>query len=85
MCDRYPHIHIYLIFSGKILEPSTVSKYCFMKKKPKDRHLDVPSEANRDKHINFLALENRDRDLSSEPATGKLAPNKNPRKLKERK
>jgi hypothetical protein len=23
----------------------------------KDRHLDVPSEANRDKHINFLEIE----------------------------
>ena len=31
-------------------------------KKPKDRHLDVPSEANRDKHINFTALENNEPD-----------------------
>jgi hypothetical protein len=31
-------------------------------KKPKDRHLDVPQEANRDKHINFIALENNDAD-----------------------
>ena len=31
-----------------------------MKKNVKDRHLDVPSEANRDKHINFEALENND-------------------------
>jgi len=30
--------------------------------KPKDRQLDVPQEANRDKHINFIALENNDRD-----------------------
>ena len=29
---------------------------------PKDRHLDIPSEANRDKHINFLALENNGQD-----------------------
>jgi len=29
-------------------------------KTPRDRHLDVPAEANRDKHINFLALENND-------------------------
>jgi len=45
-----------------------------MKKKPADRHIDVPAEANRDKHINFLALENRDTDPADEPATGKLAP-----------
>jgi hypothetical protein len=31
-------------------------------RKPKDRHLDVPSEANRDKHINFIALENDEPD-----------------------
>ena len=28
-----------------------------MSKKPKDRHLDVPGDANRDKHINFVANE----------------------------
>ena len=47
-----------------------------MKKKPADRHIDVPAEANRDKHINFIALENRDTDPADEPATGKLAPDK---------
>ena len=47
-----------------------------MKKKPADRHIDVPAEANRDKHINFVALENRDTDPADEPATGKLAPDK---------
>ena len=31
-----------------------------MSKKPKDRHLDVPGEANRDKHINFVANERTD-------------------------
>ncbi|HEU4607095.1 MAG TPA: hypothetical protein VFS31_03230 [Chitinophagaceae bacterium] len=36
-----------------------------------DRHLDIPSEANRDKHINFAALENNDTDPSDEPATGR--------------
>jgi hypothetical protein len=40
---------------------------------PKDRHLDIPSEANRDKHINFEALENKDQDAADIPATGKLA------------
>jgi len=44
-----------------------------MKRKPKDRHLDTPSEANRDKHINFMALENDEADPSDLPATGKLA------------
>jgi len=44
--------------------------------KPADRHIDVPAEANRDKHINFLALENSDTDPADEPATGKLAPGK---------
>lgn len=47
-----------------------------MKKKPVDRHIDVPAEANRDKHINFIALENRETDPADEPATGKLAPDK---------
>ena len=47
-----------------------------MKKKPADRHLDVPAEANRDKHINFAALENREPDPGDEPANGKLAPDK---------
>jgi hypothetical protein len=43
------------------------------KERPKDRHLDLPSEANRDKHINFVALENDEQDLADSPATGKLA------------
>ena len=32
----------------------------------KDRHLEAPSEANRDKHINFLAEENGDVDPADE-------------------
>jgi hypothetical protein len=51
-----------------------------MKKKPADRHIDIPSEANRDKHINFVALENSEPDPADEPPTGKLAPNKNVKK-----
>ena len=53
-----------------------------MKRKPKDRHLDTPSEANRDMHINFIALENDEADPSDLPATGKLAGthNKNDKK-----
>ena len=44
-----------------------------MKKRQKDRHLDIPSEANRDKHINFVALESNEDDPADVPATGKLA------------
>jgi len=57
-----------------------------MKRKPKDRHLDTPAEANRDKHINFTALENDEPDPSDQPTTGKLAgaPKKdNKKRLKE--
>lgn len=43
-----------------------------MKKKVKDRHLDVPAEANRDKHINFVALERGETDPADEPPTGRL-------------
>ena len=49
-------------------------------KKATDRHLDVPSEANRDKHINFTALENRDKDPGDQPATGKLSHSNEPAK-----
>ncbi len=48
-----------------------------MKKKVKDRHLDLPSEANRDKHINFVALERDEEDPADSKASGKLA-DKNP-------
>lgn len=56
-----------------------------MKKKQKDRHLDIPSEANRDKHINFLALERNEDDLADAPATGKLADKQEKKKHKEQK
>ena len=55
-----------------------------MKKKPADRHIDVPAEANRDKHINFTALENKEPDPADEPATGKLAPGKVENKSKKK-
>jgi hypothetical protein len=55
-----------------------------MKKKPVDRHIDVPAEANRDKHINFLALENSETDPADEPATGKLAADKRENEDKKR-
>jgi hypothetical protein len=32
----------------------------------KDRHLEAPGEANRDKHINFLAAENGDADPAAD-------------------
>lgn len=34
-----------------------------------DRHLQAPGEANRDKHINFTALESGDRDPADEDDT----------------
>lgn len=34
----------------------------------KDRHLDVPSEANRDKHINFLETEEDNKDRNRKDA-----------------
>lgn len=37
-----------------------------MEPKQKDRHLEAPSEANRDKHINFLAEEEGDIDPADE-------------------
>jgi len=36
------------------------------RQKPKDRQLDVPAEANRDKHVNFLASERSETDPSGE-------------------
>ena len=39
---------------------------------PKDRHLDTPAEANRDKHINFEAIENNEPDPADAPAVGEL-------------
>jgi len=47
-----------------------------MEKNIKDRHLDVPSEANRDKHIDFIARENGEIELAEERPEGKLAPEK---------
>jgi hypothetical protein len=42
------------------------------KQKPKDRHLDVPAEANRDKHINFVADERSETDPSMDRSKGRL-------------
>lgn len=42
------------------------------KQKPKDRHLDVPAEANRDKHINFVADERSEIDPSMDRSKGRL-------------
>jgi hypothetical protein len=52
-------------------------------KKIDDRHLDIPSEANRDKHINFTALENDDKDPADEPITKKFT-NSNKRRQTQR-
>ena len=56
-----------------------------MRKKPKDRHLDVPAEANRDKHANFIAAENREKDPAIMPATGVLAEKSVNKKVKNKK
>jgi hypothetical protein len=40
-----------------------------------DRHLETPSEANRDKHINFVALENNDVDPADERTEDKKKKN----------
>jgi hypothetical protein len=37
-----------------------------MEDKPKDRHLDLPAEANRDKHVNFVAQEHGEKDPALE-------------------
>jgi len=43
-----------------------------MNKKEKDRHLDVPAEANRDKRINFTAKERSEIDPAEEKIKGAL-------------
>lgn len=53
-------------------------------KKIKDRHLDTPSEANRDKHINFVALEENEVDPADTPATGALSDEQEKKKQKDR-
>ena len=49
-------------------------KILFMnqKQEPKDRHLDVPAEANRDKHINFVAEELGEKDPADEEKSKNL-------------
>ena len=56
-----------------------------MSKKQRDRHLDVPAEANRDKHINFIARENNDTDPSDEAPKGLLADTGKRNAIKEKK
>ena len=45
------------------------------KSKERDRHLDTPAEANRDKHINFVALQAGDADPANQTRTGKFGRN----------
>ena len=54
-------------------------------KKIKDRHLDTPSEANRDKHINFLAIESGETDQPDTDTDGALSPHKNQKKKSSKK
>jgi hypothetical protein len=54
-----------------------------MKKKKTDRHLDVPAEANRDKHINYVAIENREADPALDTSNGKLVkPEENKKEIR---
>ena len=39
-------------------------------KKKTDRHLQAPQEANRDKHINFVAIEQGDEDPANDTGEG---------------
>ena len=45
-----------------------------------DRHLQTPGEANRDKHINFVAEEKGEKDPADEGRADQTE-NKNPKKL----
>jgi hypothetical protein len=48
-----------------------------MRRKSQDRHLGPPAEANRDKHINFVALENKNIDpVNDDVADERSAPRK---------
>ena len=44
------------------------------KKQEQDRHLQTPAEANRDKHINFRAIESGDNDRADEDTTNIYGP-----------
>ena len=72
-CKRIKFVLAYKVFH---IYPEPV-KTLQMKRKSKerDRHLDTPAEANRDKHINFVALEAGDADPANQPRTGKLRHN----------
>jgi hypothetical protein len=51
---------------GGIKIENLTIKFFYMPRRIKDRHLDVPAEANRDKHINFVALERNEKDVADE-------------------
>ena len=44
-----------------------------MKRKTKDRNIDIPAEANRGKHINFVAIEEGETDPRNDNMKGALA------------
>ena len=54
------------------------------REKPVYRHLDVPAEANRDKHVNYVAQETGENDPALEPDSGRLL-NRNRKRKKESK
>jgi len=52
-------------------------------KKKTDRHLQAPQEANRDKHINFVAIEQGDEDPAND--TGEVTQSRFKEKVVEKK
>lgn len=49
-----------------IVESNTKAQNVYAKDEDRDQHLQAPTEANRDKHINFLAEERGDEDPADE-------------------
>jgi hypothetical protein len=49
-----------------IVESNTKPENVYAKDEDRDRHLQAPTEANRDKHINFLAEERGEEDPADE-------------------
>ena len=64
--------HIVMFPHGTELVSSVKILFMNQKQEPKDRHLDVPAEANRDKHINFVAEEQGEKDPADEEKSKNL-------------
>jgi hypothetical protein len=50
----------------KVQKENDNPKNVYAKEEDRDRHLQAPTEANRDEHINFLAEERGEQDLADE-------------------